>query len=428
MVFGWGKKKDVKEAQEPTSKFEKRILLSEINKTIKENEAQRIKKIVEQTKPIREQTDNERKKIIIVVSELERDDLKADEVDKHLKILIERGKKTVISGLRKETAINFSKAEKYSEILDLNSEIEQILKRSGDILGTNTRVMHVFARKYADRFKMHLANIATSKAKLQKLVDNHTKFESTVSEILDVSEKIKNSKKEIEEKNQRLLEIKNNLESLDRTTQTLESDINNLRSRPEYQEFLKIKKSIDSLAPEKEKIKYEIDLQFSKIYRPLGKYSYISSLEKPVKKIMEIMIENPSEAIIPENKHSIIEVLQAVVKGVVSGNVSVKDSQKAIAQIEETISMLDEFLKMKEAYSQKLVVLENKLGIFNIKSLEEKERTLQKVKTDKMQEETKTKTLENEINEGSKLIPRFIKEAEDKMGYIIEAKVSLIQD
>jgi len=36
----------------------------------------------------------------------------------------------------------------------------------------------------------------------------------------------------------------------------------------------------------------------------------------------------------------VIEILQATIKSVVAGNVSVKDSQKAVEQIEETINRL----------------------------------------------------------------------------------------
>ena len=427
MVFGWGTKKS-KESGKPAG-LQRQVALVEISEILKEKENERLPKLAEKAKEIRDRVDIERKNIIQIVSQLESDDLKADNVDKHLKMLIERSKKAVISGLRKETSINFSKTAKYSEIVNLNTEIGQMLKRIGDILGVNTKVMHIFARKYTDKLKHHIAQVATTKAGLQKIVDEHSAYESSVASILDWREKIKSSKSEIEDKNRRLAETKLEIENYTKTIQIQQQEINNLKSKREYQEYLNIKKEIESFQPEQDKIKYEINLQFSKISRPLGKYSYVSALDKPIKKIMESLIENPADTITQENKDSIIEILQAVVKGVVSGNVSVKDSEKSTEQVEETITRLDEFLRMKENLSQKRRAFEDKLGIFNIKDLEQKEEILAKTIDAKSHAEPSIKTLEKEIEDATKRIPQLTKDIETKLGEILGSKITLaVQD
>ncbi|MGI0041101.1 MAG: hypothetical protein ACRD94_03955, partial [Nitrosopumilaceae archaeon] len=256
MVFGWGKKKTTNETI-GSRVLEKQIDLSEINDIIKENETQRLKKITENAKSIRDLVEIERKNIIQIISQLESDTLKVDDVDKHLKLIIERGKEVVISGLRKETAINFSNTQKYSDIVNLNAEIGQMLKRIGDILGTNTKVMHVFARKYADKLKGHLAEISTKRSKLQSLVSDHAKFESTKTSISELYEKIKESQKEVGEKNRELSKIREEIKNYDKTTQSIELEIQNLKSKSEYQEFLKIRKETDALSLEEDKIKRE---------------------------------------------------------------------------------------------------------------------------------------------------------------------------
>jgi hypothetical protein len=424
MVFGWGKKKTTNETIE-SRVLENKVAISEINDIIKENEVQRLKKITENAKSIKNEVEIKRKNIIQIISQLETDTLKVDDVDKHLKLLIERGKEAVISGLKKETSINLSSTEKYQDIVNLNIEIGQMLKRIGDILGVNTKVMHIFARKYAGKLKEHLAEVATKKSELQELVDVHTKFESTKASISEAYEKIKESQKDIEEKNKELSKIREEIKSYDKMIQNIELEIQNSKSKNEYQEFLKIRKEIDALSLEEDKIKHEIDLQFSKISRPLGKYSYISSLEKPLKKIMEELVVNPSHVFTQENKNSIIEVLHAVVKGVVAGSVSVKDTTKAVQQIEETINRLDEFLKMRSDLSEKRVSFENRLGVFNIRELEEKERELIKTRNKKTYAESIIKNLENEVNDATKLIPQIVQDIETKLKEISGTRITL---
>jgi chromosome segregation ATPase len=300
-----------------------------------------------------------------------------------------------------------------------------MLKRIGDILGLNSRVMHVFARKYADKLKEDLADMAKNKGQLQILVDEYSNFESVSKNILESAEQIENSKKEIEDKNRNVTELQKEIENHKKTIDHLEQEIRSLKLTNEYQEFLNVKKEIESLTPEKNTIKNEIDLQFSKVSRPLGKYSYVSSLEKPLKIIMDRLVAEPSEVITNENKNAVIEVLQAVVKSVIAGNVSVKDSQKAVEQIEETISRLDEFINLKNNLAKKTNDLESKLTIFNIKDVEEKEKKLTRTKEDIIQCESSIKTLEKEISEESKRTPQIIHDIETKLSEISRTKITL---
>jgi hypothetical protein len=424
MVFGWGKKKSTNETVEST-KHERQISFSDINPILKENETQLLGKIIEQAKSIRGQIDIERKNIIQTMSLFENDDLNAEDVDKSLKVLIERGKKAVVLGLKRETAVNLSNPETFPNLSNLNLQTGQMLKRIGDILGTNSRVMHVFARKYADKLKEDLADMSKNKKHLQALVDEYTNFEATSKNILESIEEIKKSKKEIEDRNHRLIELQKEIEDHKNTINNLEQDIRNLKSTKEYQEFLNVKKDIESLMPEKNAIKNVIDVQFSKISRPLGKYSYISSLEKPLKIIMDRLVAEPSEVITSENKNAIIEILQATVKSVVAGNVSVKDSRKAAEQIEETISRLGEFINLKHNLAKKMNEFESKFVIFNIKDLEEKEKKVTRIKENIIQSESSLKTLEKEISEELKRLPQIAHDVETKINEISRTRITL---
>jgi hypothetical protein len=424
MVFGWGKKKSTNETVEST-KHEKHISFSDINPILKENETRLLGKILEQAKSVKEQIDIEQKNIIQTISLFEKDDLNAEDVDKSLKVLIERGKKAVVLGLGRETTVNLSNPETFPNLANLNLQTGQMLKRIGDTLGINSRVMHVFARKYADKLKEDLADMAKNKRRLQALVDEYNSFEATSKNILELIEEIKKSKKETEDKNRRLEELQKEIEAHKNTVNNLEQDLRNLKSTKEYQEFLNVKKEVESLKPEKNAVKNEIDLQFSKISRLLGKYSYISSLEKPLRIIMERLVAEPSEVITSENKIAITEILQATVKSVVAGNVSVKDSQKAVEQIEETISRLDEFVNLKNSIAKKMNEFESKLVIFNIKELEEKEKKLARVKEDIIQSESSFKTLEKEVSEELKRPPQIIHDAETKLSEISRTRITL---
>ena len=422
MVFGWGKKRSTNAIE--STQLAKQISLDKIEGILQEKKDNISNEIIEKSKSIRDKIETDRKKIIQLFSQFESDDLGTHDVDKHLKIIIERGKNAVISGVRKETTKKLDEIKKYQDVVNLNSEVAQLLKRIGDILGPNSRVMHVFARKYADKLKEILADITKTKAELQKLVNEYDKLDFGISNISEWSKKIIDSKKDNEVKNNIIVNTKVEIQNSNRTIQSLEEDIKNLKSSNIYIEFLNIKKELESLEVEKDRIKHEMDFQFSKISRPLGKYSYVSSLEKPLKLVMEKMNENPYDVITTETKNAVIEVLQAVIKSVVAGNVSVKDTDKSVEQIEETITRLDEFLKLKNDLANNKNALEQKIQ-FNSKDLEEKEKNFTRAKERKAQLESEIANLENQINETTKLKPQIAKNIESKLSEILGTKFTI---
>jgi len=422
MVFGWGKKRSTDSIE--STQLAKQVSLDKIESILQEKKNNLSNQIVEKSKSIRDKIEVNRKEIVHLFSQFELDDLGSQDVDKHLKIIIERGKSAVISGVRKETSKRSDEIKKYQDVVSLNSDVAQLLKRIGDILGPNSRVMHVFARKYADKLKEILADIAKTKADLQKLVNEYDKLDFGISNISEWSKKIIDSKKDNEIKNNTIISTKEDIQNRIRTIQSLEEDIKNLRSSNIYIEFLNIKNELVSLEVEKDRIKHEMDFQFSKISRPLGKYSYVSSLEKPLKLVLEKMNENPYDAITNETKNAVIEVLQAVIKSVVAGNVSVKDTDKSVEQIEETITRLDEFLKLKNDLANKKNALEQKIQ-FNSRDLEEKEKNLTRTKEHKAQFESEIANLENQIHETAKLMPQIVKNIESKLSEVLGTKFTI---
>lgn len=422
MVFGWGKKRSTDSIE--SAQLAKQVSLNKIESILQEKKNNLSNQIVEKSKSMRDKIEVKREEIVQLFSQFESDDLGSQDVDKHLKIIIERGKSAVISGLRKETSKKLDEIKKYQDVANLNSEVAQLLKRIGDILGPNSRVMHVFARKYADKLKEILADIAKTKADLQKLVNEYDKLDLDTSSILEWSKKIIDSKKDNELKNNIITSTKVEIQNSIKTIQSLEDDIKNLKASNSYIEFLNIKKELELLEVEKDRIKHEMDFQFSKISRPLGKYSYVSSLEKPLKLVMEKMNENPYDAITVETKNAVVEVLQSVIKSVVAGNVSVKDTDKSVEQIEETIIRLDEFLKLKNDLSNKKIALEQKIQ-FSSKDLEEKEKNLTRAKERQALLESEITNLENQINETTKLIPQIIKNIESKLSEILGTKFTI---
>jgi predicted nucleic acid-binding Zn-ribbon protein len=250
------------------------------------------------------------------------------------------------------------------------------------------------------------------------IITNQRELETKTEKISGVINDIKQSRKLIVELGEQKKQAKKTMAELIGKIEHDKEEIMNIKNSSEYTEFLQINEKLDSLSSEKNKIKSEIEHQFTKISRPLNKYVYVSSLDKPQKKLLVNLISNPYNELVDSNKQDIIQILESTRKGVQSGAVSVKDTDKSLSQIDETLSIIDTFIKKIASFNSSKNEIENKLSEFNSEQLQQKESVLNKHQNDKSSLETKIELTENELNNTTELIPKHIKSLESILNQI----------
>lgn len=425
MVFGWGKKKN--QDAEASIQEEKKIKLSEIKSKIDEIQSLRAKTIITEIKSFRKNIEENLDEISKIIKELEQDNLHVDDIDKHLEILVVRGKKQVIDTIKKENSEKLPDIKSYDDVLALTELLTQRLKRIGDVLGRQSRVIHIFAKKYANKLKDHLAALNSDRSKMQTMIDKQTKLNDDATQIIQKITNYDESKRKLKETEKRVTDMKNSIEGFENKIDETKKSILKLKSGKEYSKYQETQKKLDSLSSEQNQIKSNIDFQFTKISRPLGRYEYGSSLEKPQKILMEKLVVNPFDVLTPENKNDIIKILSAVRKGVEGGTISVKDPEKSVASIDETIEMLDGFVKEILEFTDKKNNLQKELDIFNIHELKQNEDFLVKTNIDKSDAESKIQSLEHEISEIKKSLPEILMDVEVRLRRVSSTKYHVVE-
>ena len=425
MVFGWGKKK----SQEPETSVheEKKIKLSEIKSKIDEIQNLRAKTIITEIKSMRKKIEENLDEISKIIKELEQDNLHVDDIDKHLEILVVRGKKQVIDTIKKENSEKLPDIKSYDDVLTLTELLTQRLKRIGDVLGRQSRVIHIFAKKYANKLKDNLAVLNSERSEMQTMIDKHTNLTDDTSQIIQKIISYDESKKNLNNTEKRIREMKSSIEEYEKKIEETRKSILKLKSGKEYSKYQETQKKLDSLSSEQNQIKTKIDFQFTKISRPLGRYEYGSSLEKPQKILMEKLVVNPFDVLTAENKNDIIKILSAARKAVEGGTISVKDPEKSVASIDETIEMLDEFVKEILGFTEKKNNLQKELELFNIHELKQNEDFLVKTNLDKSDAESKIQSLEHEISELKKRIPEILMDIQTRLRSTTSTKYHVVE-
>ncbi len=413
MVFGWGKKKQVEEPVErkPTNQD---IELSEVPKIISDLRKLRESQTLSEIKNLRNETApliDDLMKIGIV---LEKDDLNIDDVDKHLAIIVVRGKKQVIDILKKDvkTLIQVSTLE---EAKKLDYFLTQLLKKLGDVLGRQTRVIHIFAKKYANQLTNNLKVMNENSDNISKLLKHFDSTQSSFDEIDEMLLKINSLKQERIDKTKRNTETQANLKSLQDKKSSLQNLMEEIHSSENYKKYVDLQNKLNDFIKQKSKIKSEIDSQFTKISRPLGRYAYASSLDKDQNRVLSALVDNPIDALIPENLDSIVLILENIRKAVSSGSISVKDTQKTLTQLTETEESLDGFIQKVSEYSTVFDSMQQEVENLKPENLTSTENELSKTNDFENDANKKSKTILSEIDEIESQIPALISNIENKL-------------
>jgi len=260
---------------------------------------------------------------------------------------------------------------------------------------------------------------------LSKLLKHFDSTQSSFDEIDEMLIKIKSLKQERVDKTKRNTEIQNNLKSIEDKKISLKNLMDEIHSSENYQKYVNLQNKLNDFIKQKSKIKSEIDSQFTKISRPLGRYAYASSLDKEQNRILSTLVENPFDALISENLDSIIVILENIRKGVSSGSISVKDTQKTLSQLTETEESLEGFIKKVSEYTAIFDSMQQELHNLKPQNLTSTENDISKNNESENDAHEKSKTILSEIDEMESQIPKIISKIENKLQIFSSTRYSI---
>jgi len=424
MVFGWGKKKKEEIPVEEIPQ-NKEILLTDVPKILSDLSELRKSQTLSEITNLRNNTEPLIEDLTKIGNVLEKDNLNLDDVDKHLAIIVVRGKKQVIDMIKKDV-VSLPKISSFDDAQKLNSILNSILKKVGDVLGRQTRVIHIFAKKYATQLKDNLEVMNVNHSEIRKLLKNYESTKSLSDEISQAINEINDLSDLHKEKSQKISDMTQNVVSIQEKISDIQNSIEKIKSSENYKKYLDLKNSLDVFTGEKSKIKNQINTQFTKISRPLSRYEYGSSLDKDQKNILSGLVSEPFDVLSSKNKDSIIVILENVRKGISSGSISVKDVDKTSSQITETEELLDDLVKQVSDYHKKYDEMKNDVSSLIPNDLVSLESDLAK-QTSLMDDfQKKSESFKGEISEIDSKIPKLVSEIEQKLRQFSNTKYTVL--
>jgi len=420
MVFGWGKKQE-ENTSEKVEKKEVEIQFTEIEKILEDMHKLRENTLVAEIKAFRNKMEPEKNEVLRIVNELEKDDLKMDQMDPHLQGLVKRGKKEVISTIQNNSN-EFVSISSFTDVKEFESQSNRMLKKFGDVLGRHSRVIHIFAKKYAKQLKKYLEVLNEYHTEIDNIISHFKKFDDDSTEIINYKNKIIELRNDNANFEGKITKINSSLSEIEQSIKSSDSKILELKSTSEYLEYKKTETEVDDLMEEEEKIKHEIIEHFTKISRPIHKYVYISSLEKSQKLILSKLESDPYDVIHEKNKSDLQLILDSVCKNVISGSISVKDKDKTVEQITDIKSNLPELILMKNKFIEKSEKIKEKLSLFDHSKIINLNNDIKKNSDNLENNKSKITELNELIKNNEKEAPKLIFNLETDLYRITSTK------
>ena len=291
-----------------------------------------------------------------------------------------------------------------NDVMQFEKNASKAIKKVGDVLGRHTRVIHIFAKKYAKQLKSDLQILDNYLKEIKDLISNYQSNQEFLAIINENIEKISFTRDAITTQNKRSSELDNSLEQEISRLDDLKKKESKIISSSEYNEYVKTKENLDDLVPEEKKLRYKLDEYFVKISRPLNKYIHISSLDKPLKILNEKLLKSPYDILSENNLPDITTILDSVQSAISTGAISVKDTEKSIEQLSSVKQILPDLINQKASFFKNKSAYLNDLDKFDSATFDTCKHELVKSENEISNSESKKNTLKEQIQENEKLL------------------------
>ena len=414
MVFGWGKKKKV-EYEEPVENIAyapQTITLDEIPKILTDMVVLRKGTLASEIKSHRNRIDPQREILLKIANELSEDELDPDKLDPHFQIMVNRGKKEVISSIKKELGNPFPDINSADDVMRFKKISTAGINKVGDMLGKHSKVIHHFAPKYSKKFTTDLKELNENLKEVTALIDNFTSTENSVQTINELLSSRKKTLEKLSKQNSRIDELKSSINEKKENIKKLENEIEELKKSSDYKEYLDNTEKLSDYDSEEVKIRHSINDEFTKISRPLGKFVHISLHDNEIKDLTAKLASSPYDALESDNISGIRNILDSIVTGINSGSVSVKDISKSKDNIAEIKNIIPSLISTKEKFETKKQELTLKLESFDTEILENTENNLKREKDNISDISSKLEAFEDENLDLTHSLPTILHQIE----------------
>ena len=339
--FGLFKKKpsDISSAdhQIPTPATET-LSIQQAQDLLQSLESAKVKELSSSLARIKEAAAESLKVIDALAKDMDRENIKLEDLEQKLKSVIEHSKRTVVSSLKREASLELPLPQSANDAKKFKERFENMMKRFGEVSGSHSKVLNAFMKKHSGKMKDEFEF-------LTKLLDE---TRATISEFDRKREPIIKCGNILNTSLQKLSSIKlaeslarnteREIEDIERDLKKLESELAVLSASKEYEQASIGMRGISEAEKKQEEFHAKIRDLFSHLSRAFTKYSY--GITKETEQRLKTMSDEPWQILYEKNITPYSSLLLEIRRSIDSGQIQLKDSDKALQYIDKILETL----------------------------------------------------------------------------------------
>lgn len=345
--------------------MQKEIVFSDLEQWIKKHMDSSFEEIKPQAISFRNKFQLIINSIKMVGKQLGETQIKEDQVAQQFIPVINDAKNTLLTTIHRETSDKLMEINTFEDLLALRDRAKSLLTRLGETGGSHSRTIHSFFAKYAKVLKFELGILDKEMKRINELIDDYNEKTSTFGDcrqrIAKVSSALNVEKEFLMKQN----EIRDELGSLTNKKAELERKIEDYKRTERYNQYLKDKEVMERAGNAITNILSELNAAFSRISRPLSKYSYELGLDKESNILMQSVMESPANIMADDKANNIMEILNKVKDAMQKGRIVTKNPERDVENINTLANNLHDYVKQYKDYHSNMQELRNKTSVID---------------------------------------------------------------
>jgi DNA repair exonuclease SbcCD ATPase subunit len=301
-------------------------------------ESAKVKELSSSLVRIKEAAAESLKVIDALAKDMDRENIKLEDLEQRLKSVVEHSKRTVVSSLKREASLELPLPQSANDAKKFKERFENMMKRFGEVSGSHSKVLNAFMKKHSGKMKDEFEF-------LTKLLDE---TRATISEFDRKREPIIKCGNILNTALQKLSSIKlaeslaknteREIEDIERDLKKLESELTALSASKEYEQASIGMRGIAEAEKKQEEFHAKIRDLFSHLSRAFTKYSY--GITKETEQRLKTMSDEPWQILYEKNVTPYSSLLLEIRRSIDSGQIQLKDSDKALQYIDKILETL----------------------------------------------------------------------------------------
>ena len=346
MIFGWGRKK------EPKREEVYRIPLEDVAGLAEEARVRRAERILTDASNTQHRNNDLMREMMQIRNKLADDDLNIDDIDKRLHIQVSRGKQMLMDTLEKNTT-EIKPIHTYDDMIRVGGELEHRLKKMGNVLGKQTRFIHVFAEEYAMRLKEMLEEMDNNRNIILGAVSRHQSDQQMTDTVTHGADHISDLEMSVIKSTAEERDYGKQIPRIKRQIERAQDVVKRCYKSEEYVSWLQTGKSLTDAQDAEKALAFEVAARFTTISRPLGRYMHISS-DKEQKALLKRVLHNAYLTMNIKDAKDVMQLIEKSRQAVLSGSISVKDVSKASNALVIARDMVPKFVERAREVSRRI--------------------------------------------------------------------------